>query len=71
MFQTYLTSAEAVRNYRDFATTDRAGMGRFHQALLDRGVNIVPRGLWFLSAAHSETDIDRTIEAVADALKAI
>jgi glutamate-1-semialdehyde 2,1-aminomutase len=71
VFQTYLTRAETVRNYRDFAATDRAGMSRLHQALLDRGVNIVPRGLWFLSAAHTEADIDRTLEAVADALRAI
>lgn len=71
VFQTYLTDATAIRNYRDFAATDRAAMARLHRLLLDRGVNIVPRGLWFLSAAHTAADIDRTVAAVADALRAL
>ncbi|WP_083459142.1 aspartate aminotransferase family protein [Jiangella muralis] len=69
VFQTYLTSADAVRDYRDFAATDRAGMARLHAGLLRRGINIVPRGLWFLSAAHTEADIDHTVEVVADVLR--
>lgn len=69
VFQTYLTSAGAVRDYRDFAATDRAGMARLHAGLLRRCVNIVPRGLWFLSAAHTEADVDQTIEIVADVLR--
>lgn len=71
VFQTYLTDQTEVRDYRDFAATDRAGMARLHQALLDRGVNIVPRGLWFVSAAHTEDDIDQTVAAVADALSTL
>lgn len=69
VFQTYLTGTGRVRDYRDFATTDREKMGRLHGLLLNRGVNIVPRGLWFLSAAHTAEDVDRTIAAVAGALK--
>ncbi|WDZ82657.1 aspartate aminotransferase family protein [Micromonospora cathayae] len=71
VFQTYLTPAAAVRDYRDFAATDRAGMGVLHRELLARGVNVVPRGLWFLSAAHTDDDVDRTLEVVADALRAL
>ncbi|TDC45134.1 aminotransferase class III-fold pyridoxal phosphate-dependent enzyme, partial [Jiangella ureilytica] len=36
VFQTYLTSADSVRDYRDFAATDRAGMARLHAELLRR-----------------------------------
>ena len=68
VFQTYLTAAERVRDYRDFAATDRAAMSRLHGLLLARGVNMVPRGLWFLSAAHTEADIEQTVAAFADAL---
>lgn len=71
VFQTYFTGAGAVRNYRDFAATDRAMMARLHAALLDRGVNMVPRGLWFLSTAHTEADIDATVDAFAGALQAL
>ena len=71
MFQTYFTPATSVRNYREFAATDRAAMARFQQLLLERGVNAVPRGLWFLSTAHTDDDIDLTIEAAAEALSAL
>ncbi|MBT2233501.1 aspartate aminotransferase family protein [Nonomuraea sp. NEAU-A123] len=71
VFQIYFTEASAVRNYRDFAVTDRAMMGRLHAALLDQGVNMVPRGLWFLSTAHTEADVAATVEAFAAALNSL
>jgi glutamate-1-semialdehyde 2,1-aminomutase len=39
--------------------------------LMDRGVNVVPRGLWFLSSAHTEADIDETVAIAEDALRAL
>lgn len=69
VFQTYLTEAGKVRDYRDFAATDRAGMARMHAELLTRGVNIVPRGLWFLSVEHTEGDVDATVDAVRNVLQ--
>ncbi|MCG5220819.1 glutamate-1-semialdehyde 2,1-aminomutase [Streptosporangium sp. KLBMP 9127] len=71
VFQTYFTDADAVRDYRGFAATDRALMARLHAALLDRGVNMVPRGLWFLSVEHTEADIAATVDAFAEALRAL
>jgi glutamate-1-semialdehyde 2,1-aminomutase len=71
MFQTYFTDVTTVSNYREFAATDRAAMVRFQQLLLERGVNAVPRGLWFLSTAHTDDDIAQTIDAADDALAAM
>lgn len=68
LFQTYLTDRAEVADYRDFAATDIAGMARLHGALLDRGVSIVGRGLWFLSTAHDDSDVDETVAAFAGAL---
>jgi glutamate-1-semialdehyde 2,1-aminomutase len=68
VFQTYFTDAPAVRDYRDFAATDRARMAWLQAALLERGVNMVPRGLWFLSTEHTEADVDATVDAFARAL---
>lgn len=62
--QTYYTSRSAVGNYRDFAEVDRERTRRFHSALLAEGINSVGRGLWFLSTAHDDEDIDRTLAAV-------
>ncbi len=46
---------------------------RFRRALLERGVHIFPteKGLWYLSAAHTEQDTARTLEAVDSALMAL
>lgn len=68
VFNIYLTDQPAVTNYRDFAACDRAGMAAMQTALMDRGVNMVGRGLWFISTAHTEADVDQTIAAVADVL---
>ncbi len=68
VFSTYFTNQAAVNNFRDFAATDRARMGRLHPRLLERGVNIVGRGLWFMSSAHSAADVDQTVAAFAEAL---
>ena len=70
VFQIYFTDKEVVRNYREYAACDRSRMSRVHAALLDRGVNMVARGLWFVSTAHSNVDIDRTVEQFTDALAA-
>jgi glutamate-1-semialdehyde 2,1-aminomutase len=71
VIQTYLGVTGPVRNYRDFAATDKELTARFHAALLDRGINIVPRGLWFLSAAHTEDDVDATLAAAGDVFAAL
>jgi glutamate-1-semialdehyde 2,1-aminomutase len=70
VFNLYFTDQAAVNNYRDFARCDQAAMGRLHTTLLDHGVNIVRRGLFFLSTAHTEADIDETVAGVAAALAA-
>jgi glutamate-1-semialdehyde 2,1-aminomutase len=59
----------------DFASAKRSDMprfGRFFHALLDRGVYLVPAQLEaaFISAAHTEADIDTFVTATAQALTA-
>jgi glutamate-1-semialdehyde 2,1-aminomutase len=59
----------------DFASAKRSDMarfGRFFHALLDRGVYLVPAQLEaaFISAAHTEADIDTFLKAVSEALAA-
>ena len=38
----------------------------FRELLLDRGIHIFPteKGLWYLSAAHTEDDIEKTLRVV-------
>lgn len=69
MFQTYFGTGP-ILNYRDYAETDLASARRFHRELFERGINIVPRGLWFLSAAHDEDTIAHTLAQARAALLA-
>jgi glutamate-1-semialdehyde 2,1-aminomutase len=61
-----------VRSWTDAAQSDRERFGRFHRALSQRGVYFPPSQFEaaFVSAAHSEEDIDRTIDAARAALEA-
>jgi glutamate-1-semialdehyde 2,1-aminomutase len=47
--------------------------GRFFRAMLEGGVYPPPSQFeaWFLSAAHSEKDVDKTIKVARKAMKAV
>jgi glutamate-1-semialdehyde 2,1-aminomutase len=56
---------EPVRNYAGAAACDLDAYGAWCRALLDRGVYPPPSQFeaWFPSLAHSDAELDRTIEA--------
>lgn len=60
-----------VRDYDDAKESDVGMFGRFFTAMLDREVYFAPSQFeaLFLSSAHSDEDIDRTLDAAAGALK--
>ena len=56
--------SEPAANYRQ---TLRAQVGIYNDfalALLDEGVLVLPDGRWYVSAAHTDEDIDRTLGAI-------
>ena len=61
------------RDYAEAAQSDTGRFARFHRALLDRGVMLPPSQFeaWFVSLAHDDALIDRTVEAVGEALDEI
>jgi glutamate-1-semialdehyde 2,1-aminomutase len=66
--------AEApVRNYAEAKRSDTRRYARFFREMLDRGFFFAPSQFEaaFVSASHTSEDIDRTIAAAADSLKAI
>lgn len=52
-----------ARNYRDTLSADRSRYSDFALALLDEGVLVLPDGRWYVSAAHSNEDIEATLDA--------
>ena len=59
-----------VHNFGEANKSDKALYGRLFHALLRRGVYLPPSALesWFLNLAHTESDIDNTVNAFNDAL---
>jgi glutamate-1-semialdehyde 2,1-aminomutase len=62
-----------VLNFEDAKRADTGKYAKFFWEMLDRGVFLAPSQFeaMFVSAAHTDTDIDRTIEACAESLQAV
>jgi glutamate-1-semialdehyde 2,1-aminomutase len=63
---------QPVRNFADVQTTDIAAFKRFFAAMLERGVYLAPSAYeaMFVSLAHADEDIERTIHAAGESFKA-
>ena len=61
--------ANQPRNYRDLLTADTRKYRNFLLALQDEGVLPLPDGRWYLSTAHTDDDVEATLEAVRRAVK--
>ena len=62
-----------VRNFEDAKTTDSERFGKLHRAMLERGVYLAPSAFeaGFTSLAHSDADIEATINAFRESFAAV
>jgi glutamate-1-semialdehyde 2,1-aminomutase len=70
---TLFFTRSAVGNYTDAKKSDAAKFAAFFQAMLDRGVFLPPSQFeaLFISSAHTDADIDRTIESARESFESI
>ena len=68
MFHVGFTDLKAVKDYRDTFAFDRVKLNKFISAMHDNKIRIIGRGLWYISAAHSEEDIDKAIKIATKVL---
>ena len=64
---------QPVRNFADAKEADHDRFARLHRAMLERGVYLAPSGFeaGFTSLAHSDNDIDTTLEAFRESFAGI
>jgi glutamate-1-semialdehyde 2,1-aminomutase len=64
---------QPVRDYQSALTADTQSYGMFFREMLARGVYLPPSQFeaWFVSAAHTERDVDRTVRAAREAFKSV
>ena len=69
MFGLFFTDAGKVTNFAQSTACDQERFKRFFHAMLKQGIYLAPSAFeaGFVSAAHSEEDIDNTIKAAAKA----
>ena len=68
-----LFTEKSVRNFDDVRATDIAAFKRFFAEMLQRGIYLAPSAYeaMFLSLAHTKADIERTVEAAGESLRAV
>jgi glutamate-1-semialdehyde 2,1-aminomutase len=73
MFQIMFTDQPAIRDYRDFCRyVDRPAFQKFVLSLFPRGIYASPSAALhsIVTLAHTEDDVDRTLEAISESLDA-
>ncbi len=73
MFGIFFTSADKVSNYAQATACNQNQFKAFFHAMLERGVYLAPSAFeaGFVSAAHSDEDIQATIAAAGEAFREI
>lgn len=68
MFHTGFTPLTEVKDYRDTFSYDKVTLNKFISGMHDRNIRVIGRGLWYISAAHTEEDIDLAIKIAKEVL---
>lgn len=63
IFQVHFTVGPGPLNYRDAQACDRDRAQAFHVAMQEEGIRINPQAKFFLSAAHDDAIVERTLTA--------
>jgi glutamate-1-semialdehyde 2,1-aminomutase len=65
------TPLARVRDYRETLSYDKPLYARFVTGMQERGIRLIGRGLWYVSAAHTSADLDLAIATAHDVLKSL
>ena len=69
VFHMSFTDASEINDYREHAmSVDQEAYARFCEGMLERGIRLIGRGIWFTSTEHTEEDIARTLKAADETL---
>ena len=72
MFGMFFTNGP-VHNYEDAKASDTAKFGRYHRGMLEHGIYLAPSQFeaGFTSIAHTEEDIERTLQAAREVMSGL
>jgi glutamate-1-semialdehyde 2,1-aminomutase len=64
VFHMAFTDQTSMTDYRAFLNSDQERYRQFVAKMLDKGIRILSRGLWYLSTAHNEDDVEFTLDKI-------
>lgn len=62
-FSLHFNEKSTLRNYRDTFTDDKDRLARFIREALDEGLFLLPDGRIYVSAVHTEREVEETVQA--------
>lgn len=68
MFHTGFADVSKVKEFRDLDAYEQPKSKLFVQGMQQRGVRIIGRGLWYISAVHEEKHIDHALKMAKETL---
>ncbi|MFK5972337.1 MAG: aspartate aminotransferase family protein [Flavobacteriaceae bacterium] len=68
MFHTGFSNATKVKEFRDLDAYEQPKSKLFVQGMQQRGIRIIGRGLWYISAVHEEKHIDHALKMARETL---
>jgi len=68
-FALHFTAKAELRDYRDTLEDDRAAVERCLYRALQSGLHLIPDGRLYVSAAHTEEELDETLSIFERVLK--
>jgi len=73
MFGLFFTEADTVSSFADVMACDSVRFGRFFHGMLEEGIYLAPSAFeaGFISSAHGNSEIDRTLESARQVLKTL
>ncbi|MFN7933329.1 MAG: aspartate aminotransferase family protein [Bryobacteraceae bacterium] len=63
-FSVHFTDRDSLRNYRDTLEDDRDKLNRYIRLALDEGLFLLPDGRVYVSAVHTEKEVDESVAAI-------
>ncbi|MEX2606517.1 MAG: aspartate aminotransferase family protein [Kiritimatiellia bacterium] len=71
VFGVHMGRKTPPQNYEDTLDTDKEMYKKFHRAMLENGVHLLPDGRWYVGASHTPKDLNPVCAAITQSLNAI
>ncbi len=69
MLHSGFTDLKEVNDFRDVQSYDKIRLNKFIAGMHNNGIRVIGRGLWYISAAHTEEDIIAALRVASNVFK--